>query len=157
MLMNNSTKNLDQLVLRITIWAETQARLVLENGRPLDGFGFRMAIGAGVQHPEEVLLLTVSKMPTSEDVHLRQALEQFSIVTPSTKGLTIGYNVFLLQGSSSNRQLAHQLKHVVQFERCRGIPGFFEKYISEVNEYGSARAPLEAEALAFRGHEFLAQ
>ena len=94
-------------------------------------------------------------MPTSDEADLRQALEQFSISTPFTTGLTIGYGVFLLRGSLSDAQLARQLKRVAQFESCEGIPSFFGKHIAEVNEYGRDRAPLEVEAREFAACEFL--
>ncbi len=68
--MNNSTTDLDHLILRITIWAEMQAQLVLKNGRPLDERGIQLADLAGVQYPAEVSLLTVSKLPTAEEADL---------------------------------------------------------------------------------------
>jgi hypothetical protein len=154
--MDNSDITLNGLLLRITVWAEMQARLVLESGQPLDERGIQLAARAGIQHPEEVLLLAVSEIPTSAEADLKRALEQFSIAGPNTAGLTIGYSILLRADSVTEAQLAHQLKRVAQFERCEGIPSFFEKYVSEVNEYGCAAAPLELEAVEFAADHLLA-
>jgi hypothetical protein len=152
--MKNPNELFDAILLRITVWAEMQARQVLEKGRPLNQEEIELARRVGVQYPEEVLLLAVATMPSSEEADLRQALQEFAIVTPNTKGLTIGYSIFLIQDCLSDALLARQLTHVAQCENCGSIPSFFEKYLSEVNEYGRGRAPMEVEATAFAAREF---
>jgi hypothetical protein len=82
----------ETILLRITVWAEMQVRQVLEKGCPLHQEEIELARRVGVQYPEEVLLFAVATMPSSEEVGLRQALREFAIVTPHTKGLTVGYS-----------------------------------------------------------------
>ncbi len=50
--------------------------------------------------------------------------------------------------------VAHELKHVAQYESCDGFDGFLRKYLSEVNLYGYLEAPMEQEAIAFASSSF---
>jgi hypothetical protein len=153
--MSVSDTSFEEIVLRTTVWAEMQARQILEKGCTLNEHGIELARRAGVQHPEEVLLLPVASLPIPEEADLKQATQEFGLLTPNTQGLTIGYNILLLQNCLSDALLAHQLVHVAQYENCEGIPGFFEKYLSELNKYGYLKAPMVQEALAFAAGEYL--
>jgi hypothetical protein len=144
-----------QMLPRATAWAEMQARHILERGIGLSERGIEVARHAGVQHPERVRLLPVATIPIPEEADLRQAAQEFGLITQQTAGLTIGYGIFVLQNCSNDAKLvAHELMHVAQCENSGGIPGFLVKYLSEVNEYGYPEAPMEQQAIAFAESEF---
>jgi hypothetical protein len=147
--MDNLDTTLNQLILRITVWAELEARHVLEKGHKPNVQEMELARRAGIQCPEEVLLLIVPSLPVPEENDLKRALQRFCLVTPETKGLTIGYNVFLLRDAVSPMLLAHQFLKIAQYESCEGIPAFLKQYISEIRLYGYSHAPMEQEALRF--------
>jgi hypothetical protein len=147
--MDSRDVSFKALLLRTTVWAEMQARLILEKGRGLDEQETALARRAGVRYPGEVLLLVVASLPIPEENDLKEALREFALVKQDTKGLTIGYNIFLLQGWLSEALLAHQLVKVAQCEGCEGIPNFFTKYVSEILRYGYPNAPMEQEAITF--------
>ena len=92
----------------------------------------------------------MSEIPLPHEADLRQAAQDFGLLTADTGGLTIGYGIFVLQRCWSNAKLvAHELMHVAQYEQCGGISGFVHKYLYEVNEYGYPAAPMEQDAIAF--------
>jgi hypothetical protein len=132
----------------ITKWAETQARTIIEKGRSLSAVEFELALRLGVQHPEEILVLPVPAIPLPKEAFLKRAIEEFALITSSTKGFTVGYNIFLVTDSLTQSVMAHELVHVAQFEQLEGIPKFFQKYLLQIGEYGYANAPMEQDALA---------
>jgi hypothetical protein len=140
---------------RATAWARTQARRILTQGVGLNERGIEIARRAGVQHPEQVRLLFVAAIPLPEEADLRQAAQNFGLITEETAGLTLGHGIFALERCRNDQKLvAHELKHVAQSESCGGFDGFLQKYLSEVNEYGYPEAPMEQEAIAFAESEF---
>lgn len=139
---------------RATAWAVTQERRILGQGVSLSDQGIEVARHAGVQHPENVRLLSVPEIPLPEEADLKQAAQEFGLLTPGTEGLTIGYGVFVRQNCLSVSLAAHELKHVAQYESCGSIAAFLQKYLSEVNEHGYPEAPLEQEAIIFAEREF---
>ena len=74
----------------------------------------------------------------------------YGLITPGTAGLTLGHGIFLRQDCSHDEKLiAHELKHVAQYEQEGGISEFLERYFFEYIEYGYVDAPLEREARLF--------
>jgi hypothetical protein len=73
-----------------------------------------------------------------------------SLITPETAGLTIGQGIFVRADCANDAKLiAHELKHVAQYDRHGSIIAFLQQYLSEVNEYGYPAAAMEQEAIAF--------
>jgi len=134
----------------VTAWVEEQERLILEHGVPLNESELRIAVAAGVFHPERVRLLPVKKTPLPEERTLRRAAQAFGFISEMTDGLTAGYGFFVRESRRHDLTLvAHELAHVAQYERLGGIHRFLEKYLAEINEFGYDAAPLELEAVAF--------
>ena len=144
-----------EMLPRAIAWAEMQARNILEHGVDLSPRGIDVARRAGVLHPERVRSLSVPAIPLPEEEDLRQAALGFNLIAPATAGLTLGYGIFFVERYRGDGPLvAHELKHVAQYESCGGFDGFLQKYLSEVNEYGYPAAQMEQEAIAFAESEF---
>jgi hypothetical protein len=64
--------------------------------------------------------------------------------------MAIGHGVFVREDCFNNWELiAHELKHVAQYETHGSILAFLKQYLSEVNEYGYPNNPMEQEAVVF--------
>jgi hypothetical protein len=139
-----------QMMPRAIAWAEGQEQQICSRGISLDQRGDDIARLAGVQQRERVRLLAVSQIPLPDEADLRRAAQDFGLLTTDTGGLTIGYGIYVLQKCWGDVKLvAHELKHVFQYEQCGGISGFLKKYLSEINEYGYPAAPMEQDAISF--------
>jgi len=142
----------DQMLPRAAAWAQQQEQLVLANNQSLVLIpdGQAVARRAGVMHPEAVRIIGVPEIPLPQEADLREAAVAFALITPRTEGLTIGHSIFIRQDCLQNPKLvAHELKHVEQYERYGSILAFLKQYLSEINKYGYPAAPLEQEAIAF--------
>jgi hypothetical protein len=141
-----------QLLPRAAAWAQHQEEIMLrhEAALVLSPQGQETARRAGVQRPDAVRLLPVQQIPLPEEEDLREAAAAFGLITPETAGLTIGQGIFVREDCANDAKLiAHELKHVAQYDRHGSIIAFLQQYLSEVNEYGYPAAAMEQEAIAF--------
>ena len=148
---------LAQLLPRAAAWVEAQERFMLGNNesRVLNPQGQEIARRAGVARPELVKILAVPVIPSPEEADLREAALAFGLITAGTAGLTLGYGIFVRQDFVNNPKLiAHELKHVAQYERAGSILGFLQAYLVECNQFGYPAAPMELEAVAFAEQVF---
>ena len=95
-----------------------------KSGRPLNDFEFRLARRIGVRHPECVRISEVAEMPVPEQLGLRMAMHQLNMLGDNTLGLTLGYGIFVRRGHATSRLLAHELRHVCQFESAGSLDSF---------------------------------
>jgi hypothetical protein len=138
----------NDMLPRAATWAQQQEQIMLGSAQAqrLTQAGQEIARRAGVARPEAVRILAVPEIPLPEATDLRAAAVNFGLITPGTAGLTIGY--WDLRPPKP-KLIAHELKHVAQYERHGGIPGFLHHYLAEVNQHGYPAAPMEQEAVAF--------
>lgn len=62
-------------------------------------------------------------------------------------GLALGHCIFLpSQDAVDDESLAHELRHVKQFEDFGSIDAFIEAYADQVNRYGYENSGLEQDA-----------
>jgi len=142
----------DQMLPRAATWAQQQEQLVLANHQSLILIpeGQALARRAGITQPQAVRIIGVPEIPLPEETDLRETAVAFKLITAGTEGLTIGHGIFIRQDCLKNPKLiAHELKHVEQYERYGSVLAFLKQYLSEVNKYGYPAAPLEQEAIAF--------
>jgi hypothetical protein len=147
----------NHMLPRAAAWAQQQEQLMLGHKQSLVLIPECQAIArrAGVAQPQAVRILGVPEIPLPEGRDLREAAVAFGLITPGTVGLTIGYGIFVRQDCLKDPKLiAHELKHVAQYERHGSIAAFLQQYLSEVNQYGYPAAPMEQEAIAFAESEF---
>lgn len=146
-----------QLLPRAAAWAQQQELFMLGHKESLTLVpeGQAIARRAGVAQPEAVRILSVPEIPLPQEADLRDAAVAVGLVMSGTAGLTIGHGIFIRRDCLNDAKLiAHELKHVAQFERCGSIRAFLQQYLSEVNEHGYPAAPMEQEAIAFADSVF---
>jgi len=128
-------------------WAETQERLIAENGRPLNAAELDLARSIGILRPERIRVLTIEEVPAPEQIQLRIAARQVGLFGSSTAGMTLRYGIFIQKDSADDRRLlAHELGHVRQYERMGGFRAFMERYLFECMIMGYPNTPMEQEA-----------
>jgi hypothetical protein len=148
--MFDLTAELPRLLPRAIAWAEAQAAEALSKGVPLTDCGMRLARAVGVQRPELVRAVEVPSLPLPPDPELRLAALEAGLLGPGMVGLTLGYAIYIVQGNASSRLIAHECRHVYQYETAGSIAAFLPIYLRQIVEYGYELAPLEVDA---RTHE----
>ncbi len=130
-----------------TLWIRGYEREILDAGRPLLDEEFTLARQAGVKRPDLVRVLIVPEVPYPLHRLLRTLQKWRLAHCFSASGLTAGYGIYIeAVHASSTGLLVHELVHVGQYERLRGIYGFLRQYCLECLRFGYWDAPLEKEA-----------
>jgi hypothetical protein len=88
------------------------------------------------------------RFPVPEDPELMMAAQHTGLLGPSTAGLTLGYSIFIA-GHCTSRLLAHECRHVYQYEQAGSIAAFLPMYLNQIAEVGYDRAPFEVDARAW--------
>jgi hypothetical protein len=127
-------------------WAETQAAQGARAGAGLSPAREKLARMVGVARPDLVRLVIFDTLPLPQDPMLRSAALQTGLLGPGTVGLTLGHTVFIKQGHDTARLLAHEFRHVFQYEQAGSIPAFLSVYLQQIVEYGYHNAPSEKDA-----------
>jgi hypothetical protein len=140
---------LPTLLPRILAWANAQAAHIACQGTPLNAAGLTLANRVGVTHPERIRIRTVPTVPAPEDPELRQIAIEQSLIGPHTAGLTLGYGIFIVDGYLTSRLLAHECRHVYQYEVAGSIDAFLPVYLKQIAEVGYERASYEVDARAW--------
>ena len=138
------------LLPRAIAWAEARAHDVLTHGSPLTDERLALARSVGVARPELVRIAVVTALPLPDDPELRLAALQSGLLGPQMIGLTLGYAVLVCGGHENPRLLAHELRHVHQYESAGSIANYLPVYLRQIVELGYWNAPFEADA---RAHE----
>jgi hypothetical protein len=147
--MIDLSKELPRLLPLAVGWASSRSSEILETGIPLSTHEMDLARSVGVRYPERVRIKTVPAIPLPEDAELCAAAVQAELIGPSTRGLTLGYGVYLLEGFVCDRLVRHECRHVHQYEQAGSIEAFLRKYIPEVLQFGYWNAPDEVDARAW--------
>lgn len=143
-------EDLSALVPKAVAWAEQQSRTVQQSGTPLADFEIALAKSVGVQQSELVRVREVPQLPMPEDTELREAALQLGILGPTMSGLTLGHSIFICAGHRTSALLAHELRHVYQYELAGSVAEYLPAYFEQLIYFGYRRAPLEIDA---REHE----
>ena len=141
---------LPQLLAPAIAWAEKQSRQAEQEGQNLNPAGLEIAKRPGVQRPERIRMKTVDQLPLPAEPLLRQAAVETGLLGPSMVGLTLGYGIFVVRGYMTPRLLAHECRHVYQYEACGSIAEFLPVYLEQIATVGYHDAALEQDA---RAHE----
>ncbi len=146
-----------ELLPRAAEWAQGQEQFLLRNAASLilRPKLKEIALRAGIARTVSGRILGVPAIPLPEEADLRKTAIAYGLITPGTIGLTLGHGIFIRQDCLADAKLiAHELKHVAQYERLGSIPAFLQQYLSEVSQHGYPSAPMELEAIAFAESEF---
>lgn len=150
----------NEMLPRAAAWAQRQEQIMLGHpqAQSLNVAGQEIGRHAGVARPESVRILPVPEIPLPEEADLRAAALNFGLITPGTAGLTIGHGILVRQDCLNDAKLiAHELKHVAQYQSHGSIQAFLQQYLAEVNQYGYPANPMEQEAVAFAESVFPSQ
>lgn len=138
---------LPRLLPKAVAWAESESARFLRSGKPLDASQCALARAAGVRSPDRVRVALVDAIPRPGDAQLREAAAQVGLLGPNTVGLALGYAVLLKADFASDSDvLAHELRHVRQYECYGSIKAFLSVYLPQLVQFGYEHAPLEIDA-----------
>ena len=142
----------NQLLLRAADWAGKQEQFILTHGdsRALTAQEQEIARRAGVRRPEAVRILAMPEIPFPEAADLRAVAQVVGLAIRGIAGLTLGCGIFVRQDRANDAKLiAHELRHVAQYEHHGSILTFLQRYLTEVNEFRYPDIPLEQDAVSF--------
>lgn len=109
-----------------------------------------LASKVGVARPELIRLQLCDCLPMPQDPLLQAIAIQTGLLGPHMAGLTLGYSILVCRGHETRCLLAHEFRHVFQYEQYGSIAGFLPVYLQQIAEYGYKDAPFEVDA---RTHE----
>jgi hypothetical protein len=134
----------------VAAWARAQEKKILARGEPLAPDEAAVARAAGVREPQRIRVLRVERAPVPAARALAWLARRAGLPGPDVDGMTLGHGIYLCtQGRGSARLLAHECRHVYQYERAGSVGAFIAAYLREVAAFGYRDAPLEADARRF--------
>jgi hypothetical protein len=140
-------KALPQLLPKAIAWAEEQQADILESGVPLSPEQMAMAQAVGVSHPGNIRIKLVDQLPLPQDPELAEGALQTGLIGPNITGLTLFYGIFICRRAQGSRNLiAHECRHVYQYEQRGSIALFLPEYLVQIVRVGYALAPFEQDA-----------
>jgi hypothetical protein len=113
-------------------WVTQMEQTCMEIGQPLLPQNWRDGETIGIRELAAVRVMVLNEIPLPSDPELRQLAAQSKLITPTTAGMTFGHGIVLKAGHYNRHLIAHELVHVMQYERFGGIEPFLVAYISEV-------------------------
>jgi len=127
-------------------WVESRSVEVLSKGQPLTAKGIEVARSVGVRDPEQIRVDLVESLPLPNDQVLRDVALQTGLLGPNMAGVTFGYGIYACKDHISNRLLAHECRHVFQYESAGSIAAFLPVYLQEIIENGYIDCSFEVDA-----------
>lgn len=138
---------LPRLLPKAVEWAERQQADILATGLPLSPEQMVVARGVGVAQPNNIRIKLVDRLPLPEYPDLAAAALQTGLLGPNMTGLTLFYGIFICKHDYGNRNLiAHECRHVQQYEKRKSIAAFLQEYLSQIVTFGYSNALLEQDA-----------
>jgi len=140
-------KALPRLLPKAIAWAEEQQADILAAGFPLLPEQMAMARAVGVSHPENIRIKLVDRLPLPQDPELAEAAIQTGLIGPNMTGLTLFYGIFICRRAQGSRNLlAHECRHVYQYEQQGSVATFLPQYLMQIVTVGYANAAFEQDA-----------
>lgn len=134
----------------VAAWVRAHERKILTRGEPLAPHEAAIARAAGVREPQRIRVLRVQRVPIPAARALAWLARRTGLPGPDVDGMTLGHGIYLCtQVGAPARLLAHECRHVFQYERAGSVGAFIAAYLREVAAFGYHDAPLEAEARHF--------
>jgi len=131
------------LVVRLVRDCQSECRA---HGRLLTAEECQIAEAMGVKYPGEIFLLIVDEAPPPS-LLLRMLSKVAGLSFNRFGGITLGYGIIFRREHFGRQILAHECRHVYQYERM-GIGRFLDEYLRQVLTHGYKHAPLEIDARA---------
>ncbi len=137
---------LPKLLPQAIEWMELRSAEILSRGKPLTAAGIRIARSVGVLDPERIRVELVKSLPLPDDQMLRDVALQTGLIDPDMAGGTFGYGIYACKDQATNRLLAHECRHVFQYEVAGSIAAFLPVYLQEIAERGYLECSFEVDA-----------
>jgi hypothetical protein len=129
-------------------WLTEMQKTILERGQPVSPQSRKDAEEIGIHRVDDVRIVVLNSIPLPTDPGLKQLVVETELITDKTSGITFGHGIVLKSGAIGRRLIAHELVHVLQYERFGGIEAFLKEYVKEVAfPPGYPNGPLEREAV----------
>jgi hypothetical protein len=143
---------LPKLLPQAIEWVELRSAEILSRGKPLTAAGIGIARSVGVLDPKRIRVELVENLPLPDDQLLRDVALQTGLIDPDMAGGAFGYGIYACIDHATNRLLAHECRHVFQYEVAGSIAAFLPAYLQEIVENGYFECPFEVDA---RQYEFI--
>ncbi len=137
---------LPKLLPQAIEWVELRCAEILSKGKPLTPAGIAVAQSVGVLDPDRIRVELVESLPLPDDQMLRDVALQTGLLGPNMVGVTFGHGIYACIDHVTNKLLAHECRHVFQYEDAGSIAAFLPVYLQEIVEYGYIESPFEADA-----------
>ena len=137
---------LPKLLPQAIEWVEIRSAEILSKGKPLTAAGIKVARSVGVLDPKRIRVELVESLPLPDDQMLRDVALQTGLLGPDMAGVTFGYGIYACTDHLTNRLLAHECRHVFQYQNAGSIAAFLPLYLQEIVEFGYFECPLEVDA-----------
>jgi hypothetical protein len=140
----------ETLLPQYITWAVATDKQGMEIGKPLDKAELLLARDLGVTFPEKVRVVYVDEVPYPYD---NEGLKQLGLSLGFigegivNEAQVFGYSIYVRKDLNLTvAKLAHELVHVMQIERTGSFSTYALQYLTDLAQYGYAKAPLELEA-----------
>lgn len=143
---------LPKLLPQAIEWVESCSVEILSKGTPLTAVGIKVARSVGVLNPEKIRVELVESLPLPDDQMLRDVALQAGLLGPDMAGITFGHGIYACTDRVKNSLIAHECRHVFQYETAGSIAAFLPRYLQEIVKYGYLESPYEMDA---RQYEFV--
>lgn len=130
----------------VGVWAAWQQRRAMRLGRPLSPEQLQIAAAVGVRDGERIRLLLVERMPFPAWRLVGTLSRQLRLPGPDVDGLTLGHAIIIRRGALTPPLLAHECRHVQQYEAAGSLRRFLGEYLRQVAQHGYRDAAFEADA-----------
>lgn len=137
---------LPQILPKAIRWAEDRSEEILGSGTALNSEEVLIAQKVGVSQPELIRFLMIDELPLPEDEELKQAALATGLLGPTMIGLTLGHGIYFCSKTKTMRLLAHECRHVYQYEQAGSISNYLPGYLHQVALHGYHNAPYEVDA-----------
>ncbi|KIE59156.1 hypothetical protein A946_03900 [Methylacidiphilum kamchatkense Kam1] len=140
---------INNLIARGISWAKKVVEEQAKEGRLLSDSELIVAKKVGVRYPERIRIVFVDQIPHPEDPQLLEIAQSYGLSFPSMIGLALGYTIFIRNNNFSEKLLAHECRHVYQFEQAGSIESYLQNYLQSLLPNGYANSPYEKDAQAW--------
>lgn len=130
-------------------WVESCSKEILMEGQPLTAAGLKVAHAVGVLEPQRVRVKLVESLPLPDDQMLRDVALQTGLLGPDMAGVTFGHGIYVCTHHVTNGLLAHECRHVFQYESAGSIAAFLPAYLQQIAQCGYWDCPFEVDARQF--------
>jgi len=128
-------------------WVAEMEKVIIDRGQRLPPENRKDAEAIGIQRIDDVRMVAWDTIPLPNDPGLKHLAVETELITDRTIGMTFGHGIVVKNGQYDRRLVAHELVHVMQYEKFGGIEAFLKEYGKEVAfPPGYPHGPLEREA-----------